>query len=115
MGTGTTRRSLRSAYCLVCALAAVLGPRSLSPAAPPGPLLRRLPELIRHAREREPEPSKSVLAVPSKSAITLTKKPVNLAADVCSLKFYAKNEASLRPYVMKGGEPETIDEKLRAA
>ena len=72
MGTGTTRRSLRSAYCLVCALAAVLGPRSLSPAAPPGPLLRRLPELIRHAREREPEPSKSVLAVPSKSAITLT-------------------------------------------
>ena len=44
-----------------------------------------------------------------------TKKPVNLAADVCSLKFYAKNEADLRPYVMKGGEPENIDEKLRAA
>ena len=44
-----------------------------------------------------------------------TKKPVNLAADVCSLKFYAKNEAYLRRYVMKGGEPENIDEKLRAA
>jgi hypothetical protein len=44
-----------------------------------------------------------------------TQKPVNLAPDVCSLKFYAKNEADLRPYVMKGGEPEDIDAKLRAA
>ena len=47
-----------------------------------------------------------------------TKKPVNLAPDVCSLKFYAKYEGDLRPYVMGGGEPENIDdklEKLRAA
>jgi len=44
-----------------------------------------------------------------------TKKPVSLAADVCSLKFYVRNEVDLRPHVMKGGEPETIDEKLRAA
>lgn len=41
-----------------------------------------------------------------------TRKPVNLAPDVCSLKFYAKNEANLRPYLMGGGEPENIDEKL---
>jgi hypothetical protein len=44
-----------------------------------------------------------------------TNKPVNLAADVCSLKFYAQNEAALREHVMKGGEPETIDNRLRAA
>ncbi|TMQ02391.1 MAG: hypothetical protein E6J91_52235 [Deltaproteobacteria bacterium] len=44
-----------------------------------------------------------------------TKKPVNLAPDVCSLKFYARHETELRPYVMKGGEPENIDDKLRAA
>jgi hypothetical protein len=44
-----------------------------------------------------------------------TKKPVNLAPDVCSLKFYAKYEPVLRPYVMKGGEPENIADKLRAA
>lgn len=44
-----------------------------------------------------------------------TKKPVNLAPDVCSLKFYARNEVDLRPYVMKGGEPEDIDAQLRAA
>jgi hypothetical protein len=44
-----------------------------------------------------------------------TKKPVNLAPDVCSLKFYAKNETDLRLHVMKGGEPENIDAKLRAA
>lgn len=41
-----------------------------------------------------------------------TKKPVNLAPDVCSLKFYAQNEAALRPHVLTGSEPENIDDKL---
>jgi hypothetical protein len=44
-----------------------------------------------------------------------TKKPVSLAADVCSLKFYAENQAALRPYVMQGGEPERIPDELRVA
>jgi hypothetical protein len=44
-----------------------------------------------------------------------TKKPVSLRPDGCSLKFYAKHEADLRPLVMNGGEPEQIDERLRAA
>jgi hypothetical protein len=44
-----------------------------------------------------------------------TNKPVNLAADVCSVKFYAQSEAGLREHIMKGGEPETIDSRLRAA
>jgi hypothetical protein len=44
-----------------------------------------------------------------------TNKPVNLQPDVCSLLFYAKNEADLRALVMKGGEPERIDQRLRAA
>ncbi|HEY4121159.1 MAG TPA: hypothetical protein VGM56_25015 [Byssovorax sp.] len=44
-----------------------------------------------------------------------TNKPVNLAPDVCSLRFYALNEAELRQSVMKGGAPPTIDDKLRAA
>jgi hypothetical protein len=42
-----------------------------------------------------------------------TNKPVNLAPDVCSLKFYAKNKTDLRPHVMKGSEPENIDETLQ--
>jgi hypothetical protein len=41
-----------------------------------------------------------------------TKKPVNLAPDVCSLKFYAQNEAHLRPHLLTGSEPENIDDKL---
>jgi hypothetical protein len=41
-----------------------------------------------------------------------TRKPVNLAPDVCSLKFYAKNEADLLPQLMKGSEPEDINDKL---
>lgn len=43
-----------------------------------------------------------------------TGKPVNLAPDVCSLKFYAKNEADLLPQLMKGSEPEDINDKLDA-
>lgn len=42
-------------------------------------------------------------------------KPVNLRPDVCSLSFHAKHEAELRAYVMKGSEPGSIDERLRAA
>jgi hypothetical protein len=41
-----------------------------------------------------------------------TGKPVNLAPDVCSLKFYAKNKAELGPDIMKGSEPE--NDKLDA-
>lgn len=44
-----------------------------------------------------------------------THKPVNLRPDVCSLLFYAKNEAALRALVMKGGEPLEIDDRLVAA
>jgi hypothetical protein len=44
-----------------------------------------------------------------------TGKPVSLRPDVCSLVFYAKNETELRAHVMKGSEPERIDERLRAA
>lgn len=44
-----------------------------------------------------------------------TRKPVNLPPDVCSLLFYAKNEADLRGRVMKGSEPGEIDERLLAA
>lgn len=44
-----------------------------------------------------------------------TRKPVNLHPDVCSLLFYAKNEADLRDLVMKGSEPEQIDPRLLAA
>ncbi|HEY5957898.1 MAG TPA: hypothetical protein VIV60_15150, partial [Polyangiaceae bacterium] len=44
-----------------------------------------------------------------------TKKPINLRADVCSLKFYAQNESELRDYVIKGSEPDRIDDRLRAA
>lgn len=43
-----------------------------------------------------------------------TSKPVNLAPDVCSLKFYARNEADLLPQLMKGSEPENINGKLDA-
>lgn len=43
-----------------------------------------------------------------------TGKPVNLAPDVCSLKFYAKNEADLVPNVMRGSEPENVNDKLDA-
>ncbi len=44
-----------------------------------------------------------------------TRKPLNLAPDVCSLKFYAHNDAELSPHVMRGNEPEVIDPRLRAA
>lgn len=44
-----------------------------------------------------------------------TKKPVNLRPDVCSLKFYAQNEADLQAHVVRGAEPEQIDSRLRAA
>ncbi|MFT3768166.1 MAG: hypothetical protein QM820_22170 [Minicystis sp.] len=44
-----------------------------------------------------------------------TNKPVNLQPDVCSLRFYAKNEEELRDRVMKGSEPEQIDRRLLAA
>ena len=44
-----------------------------------------------------------------------TKKPANLRPDVCSLKFYAQHEAELADYVMQGGEPRHIDDRLRAA
>lgn len=44
-----------------------------------------------------------------------TRKPVNLQPDVCSLLFYAKNEADLRDRVLKGSEPLEIDERLLAA
>jgi len=44
-----------------------------------------------------------------------TKKPAHLAPDVCSLKLYARNESALKAWVMRGSEPEGIDEKLRAA
>lgn len=44
-----------------------------------------------------------------------TKKPVSLAPDVCSLKFYAENQTALRPHVMQGSEPERIPDELRVA
>lgn len=44
-----------------------------------------------------------------------TRKPVNLRPDVCSLKLYARHEDVLRAYVMKGSEPDPIDQKLRDA
>jgi hypothetical protein len=44
-----------------------------------------------------------------------TRKPVNIRPDVCSLRFYAHNEADLRDQVMKGSEPAAIDARLRAA
>lgn len=44
-----------------------------------------------------------------------TKKPVNLAPDVWSLKFYAQNEADLRPRVLRGSEPEKHRRQARDA
>jgi hypothetical protein len=44
-----------------------------------------------------------------------TDKPVNLRADVCSLKFYAQHERELRKRILQGSQPNRIDERLRAA
>ena len=44
-----------------------------------------------------------------------TQKPVNLHPDVCSVWFYANNEADLRALVMSGSEPEAIDPRLVSA
>lgn len=42
------------------------------------------------------------------------KKPINLKPDCCSLKFFAAEEDTLSPYVMRGDEPGQIPEALRA-
>ena len=44
-----------------------------------------------------------------------TGKPVNLHPYVCSLRFYATNQADLHDLVMKGSEPEAVDPRLVTA
>jgi hypothetical protein len=44
-----------------------------------------------------------------------TNKPINLAPDVCSLKFYGQHQRTMAQHAMQGSEPKEIDARLRAA